>query len=52
MEKSILHIRRKFNALDKPVKILICFVIIIILGSFLFSMGKHIGEVIYKAFIN
>jgi len=52
MEKLILRIRQKFNALDKSVKVLICIVFIIILGSLLFGMGKQIGEANYKAFAN
>lgn len=52
MEKQILRIRRKFNALDKPVKVLICIVIIIILGSLIFGMGKQIGDAVYNAFAN
>lgn len=51
MEKEITQIKQKFDALDKPVKILICFILILILGSILFVMGKQIGEVIYKAYV-
>ena len=52
MENQIAHIKEKFNALNKPVQLLICFAMIVILGSLLFSMGKQIGEVIYKAYAN
>lgn len=44
-----MKIKRRFDALNKPTKILICFVIIIILASLLFSMGNGIGETLYKA---
>lgn len=49
MEISLTNIKEKYNSLDKPVKIIIGFVVIFILGSLLFSMGYGIGETIYKA---
>lgn len=52
MEKQITHIKQRFNALDKPIRVIICFLVIIILGGLLFSMGKHIGATLYKAFAN
>jgi len=49
MEISLANIKEKYNSLDKPLKIIIGFVVIVILGSLLFSMGYVIGEAIYKA---
>lgn len=44
-----MNVKQKFKQLSKAEKILVCIVFILIIGSLLFTMGKEIGTVIYKA---
>jgi hypothetical protein len=44
-----MNLENKFNQLSKAKKMLVCFISIVILGSFLFFMGNEIGIVIFKA---
>ncbi len=44
-----MNLKQRFDKLSKLQKVLICLIIIVILGSFIFSMGNEIGEAFYKA---
>ncbi|GEM_PF-4519265 len=50
MENQINILKKKFEKLSQPVRVLLCFVAIIILGGIIFSFGRNIGEVFYHVF--
>lgn len=43
------QLKQKYKELPKGVRTLICIVFILVVGLYLFEMGRNIGETLYHA---